>query len=335
MSFIWPPLLVSLALIPVGLLVLRRIDRTRRVRAATLGGLGGVVAAPSRRSRIRDRIPFGLVLAALAVLGVALARPQAAVSLPRAEGTVILTFDVSASMAATDASPTRMELVKAVARATVEQQPDGVIIGVVAFSDAGLSVQTPTADRAAVTAAIDRLEPALGTSLGEGMIAALDAIAQAEGDTPAEYYSNRVPEPTPLPDVEPGGHESAVIVLLSDGENTARPDPVSIAATAAERGIRVHTVGVGTVAGVTLELDGFSVHTQLDPAMLEEVARITTGEYHPAEGPEAMTWIYDDLARRFILRTEWIEITSLLAGLGVALLVAGAGLSLFARGRLP
>jgi Ca-activated chloride channel family protein len=173
-SFIWPPLLASLLLIPAGLLVHRRIDRDRRRRAAALGAVGGVgsaaagPASPGRTLRLRDRIPAALVLVALAVLAVALARPQAAVPIPRAEGTVILTFDVSASMAATDVEPSRMELAKAVARATVDQLPDGVVIGVVAFSDAGLSVQVPTGDRAAVTAAIDRLAPALGGHLARG-----------------------------------------------------------------------------------------------------------------------------------------------------------------------
>ena len=342
MTFLWPPLLASLLLIPLGLLVVRRIDRERRTRVASLGSLGagaadssGAGRVPTRAARLGDGIPGVLALLGLVVLGVALARPQASVPLPRAEGTVILTFDVSASMAATDVEPSRMELAKALALATIEQQPVGVVVGLVAFSDAGLSVQAPTNDREALTAAINRLGPALGTSLGEGMVAALDAIADAQADTPAEYYSNRSPEATSPPALRAGANESAVIVLLSDGENTARPDPVTVAVAAADRGVRVHTVGIGTAKGITLDLDGFSVHTALDPVMLEEVSRLTTGEYHLAEGPAAMTWIYDDLARRLVLRSESIELTALLAGLGTVLLAGAAGLSLFARGRMP
>jgi Ca-activated chloride channel family protein len=265
------------------------------------------------------------------------------VSVPRAEGTLILTFDVSGSMAATDVEPfaedvepTRMEVAKAVARTFVEERPPGVVIGLVAFSDAGLAVQVPTDDTAAVTRAIERLEPQLGTSLGQGILAALDTIIKAESDTPPEYYSDRAAAPTTAPaPVEPGSHSSAAMLVLSDGENNESPDPIEAAQAAAERGIRIHTVGVGSTAGTTLDLDGFTVHSQLQEDTLRAIAEVTDGTYRHAHDATGLTAVYGALARPVVAREEHIEVTALLAGAGVLLLVAGGVASLLVSGRLP
>jgi len=335
MSFLWPPLLVCLLLVPVGIVLAQAADRRRRRR---LGDLGGVAGPAARRPvrRIRDRLPAVLAVAAFVVLAVALARPQAAVSLPSAEGTVILAFDVSASMTATDLSPSRLEAAKTAATTFVEAQPPGVVIGVVAFSDSGLSVQPPTSDRAAVVAAIDRLTAGRGTSLGQGILASLTAIAQAESDTPAFYYSDRSPEPSPSPTPVPAGsHDSAVVILLSDGENTEAPDPVAAAQTAADRGIRIDTVGIGSPGGATLDLDGFQVHTQLDEATLQRIADLTDGSYYRAGDADQLTAVYAGLDPRVVFKTESIEITALVAVAGIALLLAAGVASLAWSGRLP
>jgi Ca-activated chloride channel homolog len=342
-SFIWPQMLAALALVPLGIWAYVAIGRRRRERVASTGslGLGSTNAGPG--SRLRDRVPPVLFVAALAILAVALARPQAAVSLPRSEGTLILTFDVSGSMSADDVEPTRLEVAKDAARTLVAERPAGVVIGVVAFSDAGLSVQVPTADPTTLQEAIDRLDPALGTSLGQGILASLDAIARVEAGTPAEYYSDREPEPSAAPaPVEPGSHSAAAIVLLSDGENTVPPDPATVAQTAADLRIRIHTVGVGSTSGTTLDFDGFVVHTQLDEATLRHVAEVTDGSFHqldPGVGEVATavdpSAIYDSLGRQLVIGREHIEITSLLAGAAILLLATGTVLSLALSGRLP
>jgi Ca-activated chloride channel family protein len=341
MTFIWPPMLLALVLVPVGVLVARRIEEGRRRRMAALSGLGrpavpaGGGAGSRSQARVGARLPSVLAVAAFAVFAVALARPQATVSLPRIEGTLVLTFDVSGSMAADDVAPTRMEVAKATAKAIVDRRPPGVVVGVVAFSDSGLSVQTPTADQGTLIAAIDRLGPARGTSLGQGILASLGAIQQAETDTPADYYSNRSPEPTAAPTpVPPGSHDAAEIVLFSDGENNERPDPMAAAQTAADRGIRIQTVGVGTAAGTTLDLDGFRVQTQLDEALLRQIADVTAGRYQPAETADAGV-VYDTLAKRLVARDESIEITALFAAAGLVLLLAAGVVSLARSGRLP
>jgi Ca-activated chloride channel family protein len=338
MSFIWPAALAAILLVPLGVALYVAIDRRRkRLAAALVGpGLAGAGAGARRRGGLRTRIPAALFVTAFAVLAVALARPQAAVSLPRAEGTVVLAFDVSASMTATDIEPTRMDAAKAAAKAFVEQQPAGVIIGVVAFSDAGISVQVPTSDQAAVLAAIERITPSRGTSIGQGIQSALNAIAQSEADTPPSYYSNRSPAPTVAPTPVPAGsHGSAAIVLLSDGENNERPDPVAVAQTAADQGIRIDTVGIGSAAGTTLDLNGFQVHTQLDEATLQQIASVTGGTYRAAADADQLNAVYRDLGTQLVFRTEQIEVTALLAAAGVLLFVVGGVLSLAWSGRLP
>ena len=335
MTFQWPILLVAVGLVPLGLLGARWIDDRRRRRLASLGGLGQTAGGSARDRGRTGRAASLLVAVAFVLLAVALGRPQATVSLPRVEGTLMLTFDVSASMAADDVAPTRMEAAKAAATTIVERQPPGVVVGVVAFSDAGLAVQTPTSDQASVLAAIARLAPSRGTSLGQGILAALGAIAQAESDTPAGYYSSRSAEPaaTPAP-VAPGSHDAAAIVLFSDGENNERPDPMSAAQTAANLGIRIVTVGVGTAAGTTLDLDGFRVQSALDEAALRQVSDLTAGTYQPADAVNPAA-VYDQLAKHLVARDEALELTALVAAAGLAILLGATVLSLARTGRLP
>jgi len=331
-SFAWPIGLLLLALIPLGAAAYVEIGR-RRVRAVEaaggLGRTGGVASAADRRGIVGP----AFVLAGFAIVVVALARPQAVLSVPRLEGTVVLAFDVSRSMAATDFSPSRIEAAKAAARSFVENAPATVQIGVVAFSDSGVSVQVPTSDSAAVAAAIDRLTPQRGTSVAGGIEASLAAIEAAENPS-AGYYSNRSPDPSPSP-VPPGSHASALVVLLSDGENNERPDPRQAAQDAANRGIRVDTVGLGTTAGTTLDIDGFSVFTQLDEAALRTIAETTAGTYHDATDAAALTGIYDQVANALVVKPETTEVTAPVAGLGLAALVIGGLVSLLRLGRIP
>src|SRR5919199_6666366 len=177
MSFIWPQMLALLVLLPLFVGLYLRLQQRRRRLVASYGSLGLVQAAAGRGLGARRHVPPALFLAGLTILIVALARPQAVVSLPREEGTVILAFDVSGSMAADDLKPTRMEAAKAAAREFVQRQPRTVQIGVLAFSDSGFTVQVPTNDQEAILAAINRLTPQSGTSLGQGILDSLNTIA--------------------------------------------------------------------------------------------------------------------------------------------------------------
>ena len=336
MSFIWAPLLVLLALIPLGMALYAVLERRRRVRVAAFGSLGSSPAATAGRAGLRRRVPAAFFVVGLTIMTVGLARPQGQVSLPTLEGTVILAFDVSGSMAADDLQPTRMEAAKAAAKDFVERQPPGVVVGVVAFSDSGLSVQAPTSDQATVLAAINRLNPERGTSLGQGILASIKVIDDANAPAAQGYYTNQSPSPTPPPaPVAPGSHGSAIIILLTDGENNQNPDPLAAAQTAANRGVRIDTVGIGSTAGATLKINGFNVHTQLNEDLLKQVSQITDGAYYSATDAQGLKTIYDNLSPELVIKPQNLELTSIFAGAGILALLIGGLLSLFWLGRLP
>jgi Ca-activated chloride channel family protein len=333
MSFIWPAMLWSLLLIPPGVGLYVGLQRRRRRFLANYGGLGLAQEAAGRRLGWRRHAPPALFLSGLAILLVALARPQASVNLPRQRGTVILAFDVSGSMAADDMPPTRMEAAKAAARAFVERQPPSVQIGVVAFSDGGIAVQAPTSDQEAILAAINRLGPERGTSLANGILASLNLLDAASAST-SLLSDNPTPAATPNP-VPPGVYTPAVIVLLTDGENNEAPDPLAAAQTAADRGVRVYTVGLGSAAGALLHIEGFTVLSRLDEGLLQQISRLTGGDYYNAESAEGLRAVYEDLNPRLVIEPEWMEVTSILAGAGTLLLLIGGAVSLVWFGRLP
>jgi Ca-activated chloride channel family protein len=337
MSFIWPPMLLTLLLVPIGLAAYAWLDRRRRRRLALYGGAGST-AGQSGRRRVGDRVAPVLMLLGLIVLPVAMARPQAVINLPQQEGTVILAFDVSASMAATDLAPTRIAAAKVAAKDFVAKQPSGITIGVVAFSDSGISVQAPSNDQATVTAAIDRLTPEKGTSLAGGILASLKAIAVAEaGPYANNYYSNATPgAPTDTPTPVPAGtHAPAAIVLLTDGENNENPDPAVATQAAADQGVRIYTVGIGSAAGADVTVGGFQLHTQLDEAALQGIAQTTGGTYYNATDAQQLRSIYDNLDTQLVIQPQMVEMTGLLAGLSLLLMLAGAAASMFWLGRLP
>jgi Ca-activated chloride channel family protein len=238
-------------------------------------------------------------------------------------------------MAADDMEPTRMEAAKEAGRAFVDRQPASVEIGVASFSEGGFTVQIPTNDQAAILAAIDRLTPQRSTSLGSGILVALNAIAVHHAPPPLQY-SDLTPQPTPLPTPMPRGqYAPAVIVLLTDGENTADPDPLAAAQTAADRGVRIYTVGIGSAGGSDLTIEGFIVHTQLDEVMLQQIAAISGGSYYNAESSEELRVIYDNLVPEFVIKPEKMEVTSLFAGAGILSLLMGGMISLVWFGRVP
>lgn len=333
MSFIWPKLLILLFLVPLFVIVYLRLQQRRVRLAAQLHGLGFGQEAAARDAGIRRHIPPAFFLVGLTVLLIALARPQAAVSLPRVEGTVLLVFDVSGSMAAEDLPPTRLEAAKEVALDFVSKQPSTVRIGVIAFSNNGFAVQPPTTETEKITGAISRIEPQLGTSIAQGLIASLNTIdadagkaSRPEGETASLSGSTQDQE---------SANRSTVIILLTDGENTEGPDPIAAAQEAAARGVRVYTIGIGTAAGTVLTVNGFTVHTRLDEQSLQQIAQITGGQYFNAQNKEELRSIYNDLTPQLVIRPEDIEITSIFAGAGIIFLLTGGLFSFLWFNRLP
>ena len=333
MSFIWPSLLVLLVCVPLLVLFYLRMQQRRRKFAARFGSLGLVHDARGSGPGMRRHIPPAIFLGGVSVLLVSLARPQATLNLPRVEGTVILTFDVSGSMAADDLKPTRMEAAKAAASEFVRHQPSGVSIGVVAFSDGGITVQAPTTEREKTLDTIERLVPRRGTSVGNGILVALNTIAVEAGDPPI-LNTNNLADPQMPASPPQGWYTSSVIVLFSDGENNEDPDPVLTADLAADLGVRVYTVGVGSVEGALLQIEGFTVHSQLNEGVLQEISNITGGVYYNAGNEEQLRRIYSDLTPRLTIKPEEIEITSILAGIAILVFLIGATLSLLWFGRV-
>jgi len=333
MSFIWPALLWSLTAIPLFVLLYLRMQKRRSQYAVRYGSLGLVQQASGRGVGTRRHIPAILFLLGLTILFIALARPQMVLGLPKVEGIVILAFDVSGSMSAEDFEPTRLEAAKIVAKDFVSRQPSTVQVGVVAFSESGFSVELPSNDQAAILASIDRLQPQRGTSLASGIIVSLNTIATLTGQDPILSADQQSDVPTPEP--KPVAENSAVIVLLTDGENNVNPDPLAAAQLAADRGVRIHTIAVGSAEGVTLEVNGFTVHTNVDEATLQQIAGLTEGQYFNAETEEDLETIYKNIEPHLVIEQDETEVTAVFAGLSILILLIGGMLSLLWFSHVP
>lgn len=329
MSFGSPWMLSCLIAVPA--IVLAYVSmRSRRSRRTAELAEQGLVTMPtdSRVAARRRHVAFGLFAGALTVLTAALARPAMEIGVPRMEGTVILAFDVSNSMAADDVKPSRIDAARAAARAFVKRQPSTIRIGVVAFGDGALITQAPTHAQDDVLGAIDRLSVEGGTSLGQGLFASLSAIA----GKPLSLDESALASDTGEVDI--GYFGSSAVVLLSDGENTIRPDPIAIAEIASVAGVHVDTIGVGTEDGTVLKIDDFNVATALDRELLEQVASVTDGTYYEAADASALSKIYGNIDLELTAPRELIEVTAAFAGAGALLLLVGALLSTLWFGRV-
>lgn len=323
MSFQYPVMVV--VTVGIGLSLAAGYRWLHRQRSGALAA-AGLAAAGTGRGGWRRHLAPALFLTALTLLFLSVARPQATLAVPRVAGTVILAFDVSNSMAARDLAPTRLAAAQTAATAFIKTQPDTVDIGVVAFDQGALTTQPPTADHAAAAAAINRLRVAGGTSLGQAILASLSAIVGRPVSLPDPASGE------PLPDL--GYWRSATIVLFTDGEETGGPDVVAAAEVAAAAGVRVETVGIGTVQGTTIEVDGYQVATSLNEQLLTEIAETTSGSYHRAEDAQALSEVYDSLDLRMTTRDEVVELTGAAVGLAVLLLTIGGLLMVTWFGRI-
>jgi Ca-activated chloride channel homolog len=359
-TFALPLAFAALLAVPalVGLYLL--LDRRRKSRAAELASKGFVPTAAALKLRARRHVPYVFFISGLTVLLFGLARPQMNVSIPRREGTVILAFDVSNSMRAKDLEPTRMDAAKVAANAFVAKQPSSIKIGVVAFSDGALVTQQPTKDRKAVLAAIDRMKPQGGTSLGQGIFTSLGAIAGKPIKVDPSVFGDPAAGPTGAPAATPatpttdagspanpdagtagsldsvdiGYYGSAAIVLLSDGENTSQPDPKAVAELASTAGVKIYAVGIGSAEGAVIEVEGFQVATALDEPALQDLAKVTNGTYYRAADAKSLKDVYGSIDLKWRSVSEKREITGVLAGLGALLFAIGSALSLWWFGRL-
>jgi Ca-activated chloride channel homolog len=350
MTFIWPSMLYVLLVIPLLVAAYLLLQKRQRTLASNFYRLAGGQAAKKAAPGFRRHLPSLLFLLGLVILLVALARPQATVKLPKVEGTVMLVFDVSGSMAATDVQPSRLEAAKKAAQEFVLSQPETVQIGVVSFSGSGFTVQKPTNDTNLLLNTIKRLKPTSGTSLGQGILTALKAIAVDAGLTTGDTESDTA-TPTAQPvgqgqgqpgqdqnllaQLPAGAYPSSVIVLLSDGENNETPDPMEVALAAAEHRVQIDALGFGTTTGAVINVDGYSVHTALDENALQQIAEATGGTYYPFGPDQDPKKVYASLTPALVIKPEAMEITSVLAGAGIAILLVGSLFSILWFNRIP
>ena len=339
MTFLWPRLLWLLLVVP--LLVAGYVALLRRKKKVALryASLSLVREALGPAQGFRRHVPPLLFLLALVVMLAAVARPSAVVTLPSQYDTVILAMDVSGSMRATDITPNRLVAAQTAARAFVAEAPSRTRIGVVVFAGTASLVQPPTGKREDVLAAIDRFQVQRATAVGSAILVSLKTIFpdvefDLRGSNPrpdagrgAPLGSGDQPERPAFTPVAPGSYLSAVIILLTDGRTTTGPDPVEAAKMAAERGVRVYTVGVGTKEGAVLASEGWSMRVRLDEEALKTISATTRGEYYYAGTATDLKRVYQALNSRVMMERKETEITALFAAAALVLALVSALLS--------
>jgi Ca-activated chloride channel family protein len=340
MSFQWPALLWSLLLLPVLVGVYLWLLHRRRKTTLKLASIAVARAALGRGPGWRRHVPPLLLLAAVGVLLAAVARPMAVVRLPSQQETIILAMDVSGSMRAADVQPNRLVAAQEAAKTFVKALPREVRVGVVAFAGTAAVVQAPTLSRDDIVAAIDRFQLQRGTAIGSGIVLSLAAIFPDEGIDLSQITGQRAMPPGPgdkpkvkRDPVEPGSYNAAAIILLTDGQRTAGPDPQVAAHMAAEHGVRIYTVGIGTTSGEVIGFEGWSMRVRLDEESLKSIAGQTRAQYFYAGTAEDLKKVYLGLGSKLIVETRETEVTALFAAVGALLAIAAAALSLwwFAR----
>ena len=331
MRFLSPEFLWMLLAVPMiaGLYLL--LLKKRKQAALRYANLEIVKAAIGNGLWWRRHVPPAILLAALGAMLFATARPTAVITLPTQHETVILALDVSGSMRANDVEPSRIEAAQAAARAFIAQQPRSTRIGVVAFAGSAALVQPPTSNRHDLRAAIDQLQLQHATAVGSGILASLKAIfPQDEFDLPPPGQRRRWEKQSlsHAKAVPPGSYAAAAIILLTDGQTTAGPDPVDAARLAAERGVRVFTVGVGTDNGQILNGEGWSMRVRLDEEPLKAIADLTRAEYFYAGNAPDLKKVYETLRSKLVMEKKETEITALFSAIAAVAVLLSATLSL-------
>jgi Ca-activated chloride channel family protein len=327
MRFLWPEMLWLLALIPalVGayVVVLRRRKRT----AVRYASLTLVREAIGPGQKLRRHVPPALFLLAMAAAIVALARPTASVVLPSQYMTIAMAMDVSLSMRATDVEPNRLVAAQNAAKAFIDELPPSVRLGIVSFAGTAAVVQTPTDNKQDMLDAIDRFQLQRATATGSGLILSLGMLFPDDGldlesvamsmrhagvslDRPRSTDEER-PKREP---VAPGSFTSGVIILLSDGRRTTGPDPIQIAKMAADRGVRVYTVGFGTLQGTTIGFEDYQIYVRLDEETLKAIAKVTGGEYFHAGTAADLRTVYQNLNAKLAMERQQTEVGALFSG---------------------
>jgi Ca-activated chloride channel homolog len=337
MDILWPISLLFLAALPILVIAYVRAQRGRR-SGVRYSSLSLVRDALPGSSRLRRHLPFAAFALALVAVIVAFARPVAILSVPTNETTIVLAIDVSRSMCSSDIAPSRLLAAEAAAESFVQSQGSGTQIGIVAFSGFGEVIQAPTSDRRLLLSALESLTTGRRTAIGTGLLTALDAISEVDPNVAPASTDTRPGVPVvPVPN---GAYVPDIVVLLTDGANNAGPLPVDAGKQAADRGVRVYTIGFGTAEGGAFDPacapqfvgrepfgGGFGgggggqggFRRGIDEDTLKQVADATGGTYYPAESADQLKQVFAQLPTNLIAKHEVVELSVGFVGLGVVL----------------
>ena len=344
MNFLWPQYLGLMLAVPLLPLLYLWLLQRRRKRALRFSDLR-LVRDASPSAPWRRHVPPALLWIACALLLLAASRPLVTVTLPWARTSVLLAMDVSLSMRVSDVKPTRMAAAQEAAKLFLRDLPKNIEVGLVTFAGTAQVAQAATLDRGSLVSAIDAFQMQYGTAIGNAIVVCLAELFPDHGINlgdmtfgPRQKVRGRddkqAAQPPQITPVAPGSYGSAAILLLSDGRRTTGVDTLEAAKMAADRGVRIHVVGLGTVDGIAGEPGGLAIYMQLDEPTLREVARMTGGEYHHAGSAEELRSVYQDLGSRLQVQTRETEVTALLAVAAAILVLAAACLSLLWFGRI-
>jgi len=341
MNFVWPHLLWLLLVLPALAVLYLWLLLRRKRNTVRFANLAMVRQAVGKGPGWRRHLPPALLLLALATLLLASARPLAVVTLPSQQETIILCMDVSGSMRAADVHPNRLVAAQEAAKAFIKDLPRSVRVGVVSFAGTAAVVQPPTQSREDVVAAIDRFQLQRGTAIGSGIVLALATMFPDDGIDLSQITGARNMPPGPgdkpkkdFTPVQPGSYPSGAIIMLTDGQRTTGPDPMDAAKMAADRGVKVYSVGIGTKEGETIGFEGWSMRVRLDEDTLKNIASVTRAEYFYAGTADDLMKVYQSLSTRLVVEKKETEISSLFAAAAALLMVVAAGLSVAWFGRV-
>ena len=345
-SFLWPQFLWLLLALPLLVLLYVWVQRRRNKLAVRYASLSIVRQALGKGPGWRRHLPPLLLLLALAALILASARPTAVVSLPSNQQTIILAMDVSASMRATDVEPNRLVAAQEAAKTFLKELPRDIKVGIVAFAGSAQVAQGPTLNREDLVSAIDRFQLQRATATGNAIVISLSTLFPKAGIELQQLSLERMrggvgrsldqapPKQDEFVPVPPGSYTTGAIVMLTDGQRTTGVDPLDAAKMAADRGVKVYTVGVGTVDGEIIGFEGWSMRVRLDEETLKTIAQKTAAEYFYAGTAHDLKRVYQNLSSRLTLEKKETEVSALFALAGALLALLAGGLSVWWFGRV-
>ena len=339
MNFLWPQFLWLLLALPLLVLLYLWLIRRKKKLALRFASLSIVREAMSAGQSVRRHVPPLLFLLALTAMLIAAARPMAVVVLPSNQQTIILAMDVSGSMRAADVQPNRLVAAQEAAKSFLKELPRTVKVGIVAFAGSAQVAQLPTTNRDDLVTAIDSFQLQRATATGNAIVVSLATLFPDAGIDISDFSPKSrqtgvaidragKPPPKEFTPVAPGSYTSAAIIMLTDGQRTTGVDPLDAAKVAAERGVRVYTVGIGTVDGETIGFEGWSMRVRLDEETLKAIANKTSAEYFYAGTANDLKKVYNTLSSRLTVEKKETEISALFAMGAAALALLSAGLSL-------